>query len=103
MSRMKDMAGQMSFPFSSKTDDELTGKVFELYEKTPNREFMRHVRFIEAKSLQEAEDFVLNIDPSYWKNQSIRPVTPEYIWNVFQSLHFSYNMCKSILGIDIMS
>ena len=90
---------QMSFPFTTKTDDELQVNIFELYNKNANREFVSHARFIEADSLEEAEDIASNINPSYWKKQSVRAVEPEYIWKVFEKLHFSYNMCKSVLGI----
>ena len=101
MSKMKSSVDpdQMSFPFTSKTDDELRGCVFELYKKNSNREFVRHVRFIEAESLNEAEDIASKIDAAYWKDKSVRAVSPEYVWKTFEDLHFSYNMCKSVLGL----
>ena len=93
MSNMKDLAIQMSLPFD---EDEMNNKVFELYVKNPNREFQRHVRFIKADSLEDAEDQISESDPDYWKTQSVRHVRVDYIWSTFESLHYSYHMCKSI-------
>ena len=97
MGVMKDLAIQMNLPFD---EDEMNGRIFELYVKSPNREFQRHVRFISADSLAAAEDQAAETDPDYWKTQSVRHVKVEYIWETFESLHFSYHMCKSILGLD---
>jgi hypothetical protein len=88
---------QMSLPFDK---DELDGRLFELYTKSPNREFQSHVRFIEADSLVDAEDFISEIDSDYWKKMSIRPVNVEYVWDTFESLHVSYHLCKSVLRLE---
>ncbi len=82
------------------SEDELDGKIFELYEKTPNREFKSHAQFIKADSLCEAEDLAKEVNPEYWKNKSVRPVTTEYAWETFTQLYYSYNMAKSVLGLD---
>jgi len=82
------------------SNEELEGHIFELYEKSPNREFRSHVQFIRADTLEEAEDKVAAIDPDYWRTKSVRPVEVEYAWIIFESLHYSYRMCKSILGLD---
>jgi len=79
--------------------DELDGRVYELYEKNPRREFIQHVRFVLAESLDEAEDYISGVDPGYWKTQSIRPVGVDYVFQKFEELHFSYNICKSVLGL----
>lgn len=81
-------------------EESLEGKVFELYEKTSNREFKSHVQFIKADSLREAEDEAAVVDPDYWKTRSVRPVTPEYVWDKFIELHYSYSIAKSILELD---
>ena len=81
-------------------EETLIGKVFEAYEKTPNREFKSHVQFIKADSLSDAEDEAAVIDPGYWKTRSVRPVTPEYVWDKFIELHYSYSIAKSILELD---
>ena len=81
-------------------EETLIGKVFEVYEKTPNREFKSHVQFIKADSLSDAEDEASTIDPDYWKTRSVRPVTPEYVWDKFIELHYSYSIAKSILELD---
>ena len=81
-------------------DEELEGHIFELYEKTDQREFKNHVRFIKADSLCEAEDFVSETDPNYWRTRSVRSVSVIYVWKTFEELHFSYQVCKSILGLE---
>lgn len=81
-------------------EKELEDRVFELFEKTPDREFKSHVQFIEADSLCEAEDSVSKVDPDYWRKKSIRPVTVLYVWNTFTSLYHSYSMAKSVLGLS---
>jgi len=81
-------------------EEELKGRVFELFEKTPNREFKSHVQFIEADSLSEAEDKISEVNPNYWRKKSIRPVTVEYVWNTFTELYYSYKMAKSVLGLS---
>ena len=81
-------------------NEDLEGKIFELYEKTPNREFKSHLYFLKAESLCEAEDLVAETNPDYWKTSSVRPVSVEYTWDMFTQLYFSYNMAKSILGLD---
>jgi hypothetical protein len=80
--------------------EELEGRVFELFEKTPNREFKSHVQFIEANSLCDAEDKILEADPDYWRKKSIRPVTVAYVWSTFTDLYYSYKMAKSVLGLS---
>lgn len=92
-------AQQMTFD-DLETDLDLTGKVYELYEKTPNREFKSHVQFIQADSLCEAEDKAMEVDPEYWRTKSVRPVTIDYMWERFTQLYFSYSMAKSILGLN---
>tara|TARA_Y100001972_G_C7549605_1_gene276315 strand:+ start:75 stop:368 length:294 start_codon:yes stop_codon:yes gene_type:complete len=81
-------------------EEELEGKVFELYKKTPSREFKSHCQFIKADSLTAAEDEALVIDPEYWKTKSVRPVTPEYVWDTFIELHYAYSIAKGILELD---
>jgi hypothetical protein len=81
-------------------NEDLEGHIFELYEKTPNREFKSHVQFIKATSLCEAEDMALEVNPDYWRTRSVRPVTVEYAWNAFTQLYYSYNIAKSVLGLD---
>ena len=90
-------------PLSDKVgtlEESLEGKVFELYEKTSNREFKSHVQFIKADNLRDAEDEASVVDPDYWKTRSVRPVTPEYVWDKFIELHYSYSIAKSILELD---
>jgi len=82
------------------TDDDLDGHIFELFEKTPNREFKRHVQFIKADSLCKAEDLASVAEPDYWKNKSVRPVNMSYVWDTFSQLYYSYSLAKSILGLD---
>ena len=48
----------------------------------------------------KAEDEAAVIDPDYWKTKSIRPVTPEYVWDTFIELHYSYSIAKSILELN---
>ena len=81
-------------------EEELDGRVFELFEKTPNREFKSHVQFIEADSLCAAEDKISEVDPDYWRKKSIRPVTVTYVWDTFTNLYYSYKMAKSVLGLS---
>ena len=81
-------------------EEELEGKVFELYNKTPNREFKSHCQFIKAESLRDAEDKAMEVDDEYWKTKSVRPVTPEYVWDTFIELHYSYSIAKGILDMD---
>lgn len=81
-------------------EQRLEGKVFELYRKTNLREFKSHCQFIKADSLREAEDEAMKIDPDYWKTKSVRPVTPEYVWDKFIELHYSYSIAKHILELD---
>ena len=81
-------------------DKEIEGKIFELYEKTSNREFKSNVQFIKADSLCEAEDKISEVDPSYWRTKSVRSVTPTYAWEIFTQLYYSYSMAKSVLGLD---
>jgi len=83
-------------------EEELSGKVFELYEKTPNREFKSHVQFIKADNLCEAEDKASEANPEYWRTKSVRPVKVEYVWDTFMELYYSYKMAKSVLGLDEM-
>jgi hypothetical protein len=78
----------------------LEGKLYELYEKTSNREFKSHIRFIKADCLNDAEDKAIEADPAYWKNKSVRQVDINYVWETFEKIHFSYQTCKVILGID---
>lgn len=78
----------------------LEGKVFELYKKTNLREFKSHCQFIKADSLRAAEDEAMVIDPDYWKTKSVRPVTPEYVWDTFIELHYAYSIAKGILELD---
>ena len=80
--------------------NKLKNRIFELYIKTPNREFKSHVRFIEADSLEDAENYIADIDSTYWQSMSIRPVSLERLWETFESLHVSYHLCKSILRLD---
>ncbi len=90
---------QMSFDDIAEEED-LDGKIFELYEKTPNREFKSHVQFIKAESLCEAEDKFAEVDPDYWRSKSVRAVSIDYTWKTFTQLYFSYSMAKSVLGLD---
>lgn len=88
---------------SFERDQALEGKVFELYERTPNREFKRHIQFIEAESLCDAEDKASEQHPEYWRTKSVRPVTVEYVWDTFVELYFSYKMAKSLLGLNVLT
>ncbi len=81
-------------------EESLQGKVFELYKKTPLREFKSHCQFIKAETLRDAEDKALVVDPDYWKTKSVRPVTPEYVWDTFIELHYSYSIAKNLLDLD---
>ena len=89
--------GKMKEKTLSALDDDRD--IFELYVKNGNKEFVRHVRFLQADSLDEAEDLMSEARPEYWKTMSIRSVDIEYVWDVYQELHFSYSVCKSMLGI----
>jgi hypothetical protein len=73
--------------------------IFELYIKNGQREFVRHVRFLRADCLNDAEDLVSVITPNYWKTMSVRPVETEYVWETYEELHVSYQTCKSLLGV----
>ena len=92
------MSGDVDVDIS--IEEELEGKVFELYKKTPHREFKSHCQFIKAESLRDAEDKALEIDDEYWRTKSVRPVTPEYVWDTFIELHYSYNIAKGLLELD---
>tara|TARA_B100001123_G_scaffold342540_1_gene388679 strand:+ start:4626 stop:4925 length:300 start_codon:yes stop_codon:yes gene_type:complete len=81
-------------------DEEMEGTVFELYEKLPNREFKSHIQFIRADSLRDAEDKTAEVNPDYWRTQSIRSVGVTYVWDTFTQLYYSYHMAKSALGLD---
>ena len=81
------------------SDEELEGKIFELFEKTPAREFKSHVQFITADDLREAEDKIAEIDPEYWRDKSVRSVSVKYTWDMFTQLYYSYSMAKSALGL----
>lgn len=75
------------------------GEIYELYVKDGNREFVRHVQFIRAPSLEDAEDTVIEVRPNYWKTMSVRRVDETYAWSVFEELHFAISSCKSVLDI----
>jgi hypothetical protein len=94
---MKNMGIQLDL-FDA--NEELDGKLYELYEKTPNREFKSHVQFIVADSLKDAEDKATIVDTEYWRTKSVRSVGVGYAWDTFEKIHFSYRMCKSILGLE---
>jgi len=81
-------------------EEELEGRVFELFEKTPNREFKSHVQFVEADSLSDAEDIISKVNPDYWQKKSIRPVTVKYVWDTFANLYYAYSTAKSVLGLS---
>lgn len=80
-------------------DESLEGKIFELYNKTPGREFKSHVQFIRAECLRDAEDAAIEVDPDYWRTKSVRPVKIDYVWEMFTQLYYSYSMAKSVLGL----
>ncbi len=92
------MSGDVDVDIS--IEEELEGKVFELYKKTPHREFKSHCQFIKADTLSEAEDKAIEIDDEYWKTKSVRPVTPTYVWDTFIELHYAYSIAKGILDLD---
>jgi hypothetical protein len=75
------------------------GEIFELFVKDGNREFVRHVRFLRAQSLSDAEDAVVVVLPDYWKTMSVRWVDEKYAWNVYEDLHYALSTCKSVLDI----
>jgi hypothetical protein len=79
---------------------EADSDIFELYAKNGRREFIRHVKFLRADCLNDAEDLVSDIIPDYWKTMSIRPVEIEYVWKIYEDLHVAYMTCKSILGLS---
>ena len=54
------------------------GDIYELFVKDGNREFVRHVRFLRAKTLNDAEDAVSEVLPDYWKTMSVRRVDETY-------------------------
>ena len=91
--QMSNMKEQLKLPL----DD--SREFFELYVKDGNREFVRHIRFLQADSLNSAEDEITTVLPDYWKTMSVRPVTLEYVWETYEDLHFSYHTCKSLLGL----
>jgi len=97
VSKMKDYGMQMDI---FEQEEMLEGKIFELYEKTANREFKRHVQFIKAETLNDAEDLATEANPNYWRTKSVRPVKVDYVWETFVELHYSYSMAKSVLGIE---
>jgi len=88
---------QMPLPLGMEAHE--NEKFFELYVKNNRQEFVRHVRFFKADTLDEAEDQALEADPEYWKTMKVRSVDLDYVWQVFQDLHFSYNTCKSVLDL----
>jgi len=75
------------------------GEIFELFVKDGNREFVRHVRFLRAESLDEAEDLVAEVLPEYWRTMSVRWVDEAYAWKTHEDLHFALSMCKSVLDV----
>ena len=89
MARMK----QLKLPLDN------PGEIFELFVKDGNREFVRHVHFIRAHSLAEAEDEVAKVNPGYWKTMSVRRVEESYAWSIHADLHFALATCKSVLDI----
>jgi hypothetical protein len=88
---------QMPLPLGMEAHD--NEKFFELHVKNGKQEFVRHVRFFKAECLDDAEDMALEVNPDYWKTMKVRSVELDYVWKMFQDLHFSYNICKSILGL----
>ncbi len=90
---MSNMKKQINLPLDDDRD------VFELYVKDGNREFVRHVRFLRADSLDDAEDDIKEIYPDYWKTMSVRPASLEYVWDTYEDLHYSYSICKNLLGL----
>ena len=91
---MIDPNQQMELPL----DDE--GDFFELYVKNGQREFVRHVRFLRADCLYDAEDEISEIQPNYWQTMSVRPVEMTYVWKTYEDLHVAYMTCKSLLGLN---
>ena len=75
------------------------GDIFELFVKDGNREFVRHVRFLRAHSISDAEDAVAEVLPDYWKTMSVRWVEEKYAWRVYEELHFALSTCKSVLDV----
>ena len=99
VSLMRNFGISTSSPLEGEGID---GKIFELYEKTVNREFKSHVQFIRASTLCEAEDIIAVVEPEYWRTKSIRSVKLDYAWETFTNLYFSYSTAKSVLGLDKM-
>ena len=94
---MVDSAVQLDLFGDSEDHDD---RLYELYEKTANREFKSHVQFIKAGSINEAEDKISEVNPEYWRSKSVRAVNMDYVWKTFEQIQFSYKVCKSILGIE---
>ena len=90
---MSDAGMQMELPLEDGRD------IFELYVKNGQREFVRHVSFLRANCLNDAEDEISEVLPDYWKTMSVRPVEVEYVWKTYEKLHISYMTCKSLLGL----
>ena len=90
---MSNMKKQLELPLDDTRD------FFELYAKDGNREFVRHVRFLKADSLNHAEDEISGILPDYWKTMSVRRVDLTYVWKMYEDLHVAYMTCKSLLGL----
>ena len=84
---------QISLPFDG-------ADIFEIYEKTSNREFKSHVCFIKADSLTEAQDKALQIDSSYWKTMSVRHVDNSYAWKTHEKLHYAFRCSSRVLGVE---
>jgi hypothetical protein len=85
---------QMELPLDDDDRD-----FFELYVKNGRREFVRHVSFLRADCLNDAEDEISNVLPDYWKTMSVRPVEVEYVWKTYEELHVSYMICKALLKL----
>lgn len=75
------------------------GDIFELFVKDGNMEFVRHVRFLRASTRDDAEDFVAEIFPDYWKTMSVRWVNEKYAWETYEDLHYALSTCKSVLDL----
>jgi len=84
---------QISLPFDGTN-------IFEIYEKTSNREFKTHVCFMKADSLSDAQDKALQIDSSYWKTMSVRHVENSYVWKIHEKLHYAFRCSARVLGIE---
>lgn len=90
---MSDTGQQMELPLDDDRD------FFELYIKNGRREFVRHVSFLKADCLNDAEDEISSVLPDYWKTMSVRPVEVEYVWKTYEELHVSYMICKALLKL----